>query len=150
MIRGYFSPRNGKNRPFVLARFTFTSGSSPHLGLRTHLIVDTGADRTMLAPSDSKVLARLGIVLNDLPRGPTSTGIGGKAETRITEAVLTLESTAIPLALTIIEPPPNRVLTSAVPSLLGRDVLSQFALFMEERTGRLFLLDPSEADALEF
>lgn len=37
----------------------------------------------------------------------------------------------------------------SIPSLLGRDVLARFALFFEERTGRVLLLEPSEADALE-
>jgi hypothetical protein len=32
-----------------------------------------------------------------------------------------------------------------IPSLLGRDILSRFALFMEERTNRPFLLEPDAA-----
>jgi hypothetical protein len=37
---------------------------------------------------------------------------------------------------------------SSIPSLLGRDILAHFGLFYEERTGRVLLLDPAEADAL--
>lgn len=33
-----------------------------------------------------------------------------------------------------------------MPSVLGRDILSRFALFMEERTQRVLLLEPDEAD----
>jgi len=35
-----------------------------------------------------------------------------------------------------------------IPSLLGRDILSHFALFVEERTNRVLLLEAHEADAL--
>ena len=35
-----------------------------------------------------------------------------------------------------------------IPFLLGRDVLSHFALFLEERTNRVLLLEAYEADAL--
>jgi hypothetical protein len=59
---------------------------------------------------------------------------------------LTLESLSMSLSLTILEPPSDPLPT--IPSLLGRDILSRFALFMEERTDRLFLLEPDEADAL--
>ncbi|MGI8552157.1 MAG: hypothetical protein ACR2PL_15450 [Dehalococcoidia bacterium] len=37
---------------------------------------------------------------------------------------------------------------SDVPSLLGRDLLSFFALFLEERTRCVLLLDPAEAGGL--
>ena len=46
----------------------------------------------------------------------------------------------------ILEPPPDARL--AIPSLLGRDILSNFALFIEERTDKVLLLEPAEADAL--
>ena len=35
-----------------------------------------------------------------------------------------------------------------VPSLLGRDLLAHFALFMGEHTGRVLLLEPDEANQL--
>ena len=42
----------------------------------------------------------------------------------------------------------QRTALARIPSLLGRDVLSQFALFFEERTDRVLLLTPEEADLL--
>lgn len=54
----------------------------------------------------------------------------------------------MPLTLTVLEPPREDVPISTIPSLLGRDVLANFALFMEERTGRVLLLTPKEADAI--
>ncbi|MBI4504935.1 MAG: hypothetical protein HY691_05315 [Chloroflexi bacterium] len=38
--------------------------------------------------------------------------------------------------------------TLPIPSLLGRDILAYFALFLEELTDRVLLLDPSEVDTL--
>lgn len=35
-----------------------------------------------------------------------------------------------------------------IPSLLGRDILSRFALFYEERRSVVLLLEPDEADAI--
>ena len=72
--------------------------------------------------------------------------IGGQvARTRVVEAILTLETVALPLTLTILEPTAP---LSPIPSLLGRDILARFALFLEERTSRVLLLEPAEADAL--
>jgi hypothetical protein len=62
-------------------------------------------------------------------------------------AALNIGPFSIPLTLTILEPILNRILS--IPSLLGGDVLSHFALFMEERTGRVLLLEPHEANALD-
>jgi hypothetical protein len=111
------------------------------------LLVDTGADRTVLSPIDAiRLTRRFGVNLDDIPQGVSSTGVGGPASTRIIRAVLNIESFSTPLTLTILEPIRNRILP--IPSLLGRDILSHFALFMEERTSRMLLLEPHETDAL--
>src|SRR5919202_16117 len=92
MIRGYLSSIASRQRPFVGALFQF-----PTLGnrqLTVELLIDTGSDRTVLAPLDAM---RLGIDVGRLP------------------------------------------------SVLGRDVLSNFALFFEVRTQRVLLLEPAEA-----
>ena len=146
MIRGYFATIRTRQRPVVDAAFRF-----PTLGdrsLQARLLVDTGADRTVLAPLDAARLRReLGIDLAALAADAPSRGVGGQWNTRTIEAVLTLDSIAMPLSLTILEPPPGPL--SPIPSLLGRDILSRFALFMEERTSRVLLLEPDEADALQ-
>jgi len=136
MIRGYFTT-GATRRPFVSARLEF-----PSLGNQrqpVELLVDTGADRTILSPLDA---IRLGIDLATLERGLPSTGVGGQADSRTIEAILTIDSFSMPLTLTIV------VTSRPIPSLLGRDVISRFALFMEERTNRVLLLEPPEADAL--
>ena len=136
MIRGYLSI-GATRRPFVSARFQFpTRGNQLH---PVELLVDTGADRTLLSPVDAR---RLGIDLATLESGVPSVGVGGPAETRAIEAFLTIDTFSAPLTLTIVETP------RPIPSLLGRDVISRFALVLEERTDRVLLLEPSEVDAL--
>src|SRR6266508_2186449 len=122
MIRGYFFERGGVKRPFVNAVLDFPSLAR---SLHVRMLVDTGADRTILAPLDTR---RLGIDLTRMPQGQPSTGVGGRGETRTGEVILTLDSSSINLTLTILDPPSNASLLP-IPSLLGRDVLSRFALF---------------------
>ena len=63
-------------------------------------------------------------------------------QTREIETVLTMQSYSTPLTIYIPKTP------LPIHSLFGRTVLSHFALFMEERTDRVLLLEPTEADAL--
>lgn len=144
MIRGYFSTVGPTPRPFVDAALEIPSC---HRAIRIHFLVDTGADRTTVGPPDARRLAReLGIDLASLPQGNPSVGVGGRVETRTIDAVLTLDSFSTSLTLTILDLPTGRL--APIPSLLGRDVLAHFALFMEERTRRVLLLEPAEVVAL--
>ena len=144
MIRGHFVTMRGRLIPFVDAVFHFPALNQ---SLEVPLLVDTGADRTILSPFDTtRLVRRFSVDLATLPRGTPGTGVGGQVETRTIEAVLTLDTFSIPLLLTVVDPLPGP--TPPIPSLLGRDILSHFALFMEERTRRVLLLEPHEADAL--
>ncbi len=146
MIRGYFSTTGGRNRPYVDGVFQFPGGVTDR-SLEVRLLVDTGADRTLISPRDAgQMVRRLGIDLAALPRGAPGAGVGGQADTRTIEAVLTLGNFSVRLTLPILEPPPGPL--PPIPSLLGRDIISHFALFMEERTNRVLLLEPHEADPL--
>lgn len=66
------------------------------------------------------------------------------------QANLTLGNFTYPLRLRILAPhtPAQRLALGRIPSMLGRDMLGHFALFMEERTGRVLLLEPHEANEL--
>lgn len=77
-------------------------------------------------------------------------GIGGSVETRRCECMLTLGAYVFEIPLQILVPGTNaaRVALDQIPSLLGREVLRHFALFLEEQTQRVLLLDPNEADRL--
>ena len=135
MIRGYFVyPRS---RPFIDGRFRFPG--LDNLSVDVRLLVDTGADRTIPSPQDAESIC---IDITSLPLGAPGSGVGGQAPTRVVEAVLTVGNFSTLLTLPIPETP------NPIPSLLGRDILAHFALFLEERTGRLLLLEPHEADAL--
>jgi len=112
-----------------------------------NFLVDTGADSSLLAPADALAL---GVDTGRLPARPASMGVGGHAATVRAEASLTLDGHNLPLDLRILVPGSRRRQTALtrIPSLLGRDVLSHFALFFEEPTARVLLLTPQEAAAL--
>lgn len=144
MIRGAFREEAGRRRPFVIA---FLDIPSLQCSGDVAFLVDTGADATLLAPRDA---ARLGINPGLLPQGTPSTGVGGTTRTVYAEASITLGSLTYSLPLRILAPRTRGQRRSLrfIPSLLGRDILSHFTLFLEERTNRVLLLEPEEADAL--
>jgi hypothetical protein len=144
MIRGQFRGDPSRRRPFVDADVTF-----PSVGVtgKVALLVDTGADSTVLAPTHAR---RLQIPLTQLPAGPPGTGVGGTMPTVVVPARLTLGPHTFPLTLRILVPatPRQQQAVRSIPSLLGRDILAHFALFMEQRSERVVLLEPHEAAAL--
>lgn len=150
MIQGFFLRR----RPFVDAVFRFPLLNNQRL--RTRLLVDTGSDRITFTPSHARLrelTQAYGFDLDALPQGPLGYGPSGTSPTRIIEAELTLgvfpASAAVgPVEVRIVEPPRDREIRE-LPPILGRDVLYRFALFLEERTNRVFFLEPHEADALD-
>lgn len=98
----------------------------------------------------------MGLTSMPFPRGQqvTAPAVQAQLGLRTIEAVLTLgifpNSAVIgSVEVRIVEPPSDREVRE-LPPLLGRDILSRFALFLEERTNRVFLLEPHEADALDF
>ncbi|MGH2583478.1 MAG: aspartyl protease family protein [Dehalococcoidia bacterium] len=111
-----------------------------------HLLVDTGADVTLLAPRDT---AALGLNLRSFPHS-RSTGIGGTTETAIVPADITLDTHTLSIDLRMLMPQRSAQSRArpTVPSLLGRDVLGQFGLYVDERRNLVLLLEPGEADAL--
>ena len=114
---------------------------------KVNFLIDTGADSTLLGPADA---FRLGIDIALLPRGAISRGVGGASETVQAQGMVLFEDHSFPLTLRILAPRTRRQqeIRHSIPSLLGRDVLSQFALFFEERTNRVLLLTAAEVDAL--
>ncbi len=99
----------------------------------------------MLAPAD---VARLEINTTDLRAGPVTRGVAGSTRTLRIPATITLDTHRHDMDLVILTPDgPNHLQDVNIPSLLGRDILSGYALFFEPRTGTVLLLDPNEADA---
>jgi hypothetical protein len=144
MIRGRLQGGPGRLRPFITAHLSIASQG---IGGDADFLIDTGADVTLLAPTDA---LRLGIDTEQLPAGPPSTGVGGIMPTVYANATITLGEQAYSIPLRILAPRvrAQRRALGRIPSLVGRDILSHFALFFEERTERVLLLEPPEADAL--
>lgn len=144
MIRGYIRADGTRRRPFVKARLTIPS---QHIAGDVHFLVDTGADTMLLAPNDALFLR---VNLGQLSPGPPTTGVGGMTPTVLADATLTVGPHTFNLMLRILAPATaaQRTALARIPSLLGRDILSHFALFFEERTDRVLLLTPEETDRL--
>ena len=90
----------------------------------------------------------LGVDLLDLPVGSRIVGVGGQTETRMIDATLDIGEQSISMPLSLVEPPLGQFPT--MPSLIGRDILYQLALFMEYRSDRLLLLEESETAHIDF
>ena len=138
MIRGYYSTVGAVRRPFLYCSLEFPK--HPNVGASgIELLVDTGADRTILSPIDA---GNMGLDVPALDVGLRSRGIGGEVSTRVVESTLTVQgySTSITMHVPEVRQP--------IPSLVGRDFMANFALFMEERTGRVLFLDEEDLSAV--
>ena len=139
MIRGYFSTIGATRRPFLYCDFEILG--DPGVGpVSIEFLVDMGADRTLLSPIDAD---NIGIDVSKLKMGRRSVGVGGEMSTRVVESRLTTQGYSTLLTLHI---PEARL---PIPSLLGRDFMANFGLFIEERTGRVFFFDEEEINGLE-
>ncbi len=139
MIRGYFSTIGTVRRPFLYCDFELRDGSDAG-PVGVEFLVDTGANRTLLSPIDAD---NIGIDVSKLKMGRRSVGVGGEMSTRVVESRLTTQGYSTLLTLHI---PEARL---PIPSLLGRDFMANFGLFIEERTGRVFFFDEEEINGLE-
>ena len=138
MLRGHFGSERGRIWPYLRCYLEFPN--APYLeGLEVDLLVDTGADRTTISRETAE---RAGLSLDTLPDGGTSTGVGGVTAVRTALTQLSVQGYSTALWLRILE---SRH-TSA--SVLGRDFMAGFALFMEERTRRVLFLDADEVAGL--
>ena len=87
MLRGEFNPHTG--RPSLKSRLTL-----PCLRVSGEVawLVDTGADSSLLNPSDALLL---GIDFSQLRGRAESRGVGGRAETYIEQAMLVFDEPGI-------------------------------------------------------
>ncbi len=147
MISGYFKVQGTMQRPYVDLTLRFPVANNQSLGIS--FLVDTGADSTLLSPLVGvRLRQELGVDLLDLPLGSPIVGIGGQIETRMIDATLDIGEQSIFTTLSLVEPPPGQFPT--MPSLLGRDILYELALFMERRADKLLFLDETETVHINF
>ncbi len=147
MLTGYFSPKRDLPNPRPYLTGSIDVPAIGVVGMRVDFLIDTGADRTIIGSSDaSRMVDEFGVDMADLQDGPRGRGVGGTVPTKTAGVALRFDDFSKNMRMEILEPPPDA--RFAIPSLLGRDVLSQFALFVEERTDKVLLLEPAEADAL--
>ena len=140
MTTGYFKLEGTFRRPYIDVDVSLTDAGN--LSIRIAFEVDTGADRTVLSPRDGQRLYdEFDLDIRTLPRGNPIGGIGGYAETRLVRAKLAIGSYETTMSLPILDAPPGPY---DMPSLIGRDIIYDFALFMEHGADRLHLLRTGE------
>ncbi|CEG13696.1 conserved hypothetical protein [groundwater metagenome] len=140
MICGFYRKRGRMMMPCVNSRVII-----PDIGEKDiKFLVDTGAERTVICEGDS---VEIGVDYEKLERAERDLGgIGGKVETYTIEAILKIEPdfvdkrkilvirNKIPKYLPDEEKKRLKNLYRRIPSLLGRDIISLFGLFIHEKT----------------
>ena len=143
MIRGYFEGVPGRKRPYVTV---LVGIASSHRTKEVDFLIDTGADRSLLSLSDP---AGRGIDGGALP-AHRSVGIGGPAAMGLIRATLVFGRREIGALVRVLVPGDagQQAVQERIPSVLGRDVLAHFGLYIEERRDLVLLFEPDEAAAL--
>lgn len=122
MIIGRFGGTS--QRPHIEARLAIPSLK---LSGEISLILDTGADSTVLMPMDA---VKLGVDYGALKVPTQSTGIGGVSHGFREQGVLTFRGSGGALytyQISLILPAPTSQIM-AIPSLLGRDILNRWGV----------------------
>lgn len=122
MLTGRFGDTS--KRPYIEGRLIF-----PRLNIRANIsfCVDTGADASLLLPSDG---VRLGLDYGALSGNQESVGVGGICQNFTEGALIAFTEPGrylyvYALTLRICPPGPNIM---DLPSLLGRDILNQWRM----------------------
>ena|SRR3972149_346273 len=122
MLTGRFGDTT--RRPYIEGRLIF-----PRLNIRANIsfCVDTGADRSLLLPSDG---VRLGLDYAALSGNQESVGVGGLCRNFTEQAALVFTDPGRYLYVYVlslaIRPPGADIMD--LPSLLGRDILNQWRM----------------------
>ena len=137
MIIGYFRLVGATRRPFIRCDVAFPA--YPDIAPASiEFVVDTGSDTTIISPGAAE---RSGLRVAVLDIGQTTRGVGSAFATRVVQSRITVQGFSTSHLLYVPE------VRHPMPSLLGRDFMRDFALFMEEHTGRVFLLDRDDLDS---
>jgi hypothetical protein len=128
---------DGVERPVLDGRLAMPGGSQ----LALSLLIDTGADSTVLAPD---VAQRLAGVAQPTPTSATAVGIGGAIPMHELAADLLLPASSGQRARIHGPLPILLALGSLELSVVGRDVLDQFTLIYARPQGVILLLTPPD------
>ena len=142
MIEGYFvaDEKACFRRPYM--DVTVTSPEADDNSIEISFVIDTGADLTLISPFDGQRICRqLDVDMHSLPLGKSIGGIGGQVDTKFIKVKLVIGDYKTTMNTSIVDLPPG---PNDMPSILGRDVIYDFALFMEHSADRLFLLRDTE------
>jgi hypothetical protein len=124
-------------RPMVEALVSFPSLPGELLAVR--FLIDTGAQRSLLAPLQALRLEQLGVSFFALARDVGVVAVGGAVETRTISAEIHLAHRTFTLpGLAVMAPPPP---ANFMPSLLGRDILRAFTLVINDQENVVWLLE---------
>jgi hypothetical protein len=100
----------------------------------------TGFSAGLLAPLDSRhAEVRLGISAYSLPAFTGGISGIGASSAFVIPAIVVLDAREFDIALLLMPPPPP--LTTLMPSLLGRNVLANFAVLIDVRSDRVVLYE---------
>jgi len=132
MLTGRFGNTSGA--PYLEARI-----SIPRLRLHglISFLVDTGADGTVLMPTDSK---KIGVNFRSLRNPTTSQGVGGLAKGYTEEVILSFRDPKYIYSYLLnveIAAPTTR--NNRIPSLLGRDILDQWRFVLDAPRNKILL-----------
>lgn len=151
MIHGRWILEGNVRRPKIAAKVIYGNAQATS---SVDFLLDTGADFTHFGAVDFAIMQFMfGITAASLPPGPPVSGIGGIAAVfRLPVRLAFADGTtlAVPTAAVsqanVTVTPANRLL----PSLLGRDVLSHFAVYADDNADRLILFERAEMQQVLF
>ena len=131
MLRGRFGDTS--HRPFLEGRVYFS-----RLKLKSDIsfLVDTGADRTMIMPDDSK---RSGVDFGQLTGNLSIGGVSGPMRTFVEHATVVFADPKVALYVYNLDIliAPDHPDVSKTPSLLGRDILDRWRMTYDPTRDRL-------------
>ena len=131
MLQGRFGNTSG--RPYFEGRVTF-----PDLGLAANIsfIFDTGADTSILMPIDGH---RLGLDYCNLTSGENCLGIGGLSQQFVEPGMMAFTDPGSRVHVYFLDiriAAPTADIAS-IPSLLGRDIIDNWAVTYDKQNDRL-------------
>ena len=142
MISGYYLIDDNDIRcPYIDLDVDFPAPINARI--RVSFVVDTGADRTLLSAQVAQELERqFDFDIRSLEPDISIAGVGGLVDTRRIEATVSQGRHWLTAPILIIDAVPG---PNTVTSLLGRDFMDDYALFLERHNERVLLLDEGES-----